>query len=77
MSGFVLYAGKAYCSCRDLRRVHGRRTEAVESCVVWWEGVLKLSGCVLRGGKAYRRGQVLCCVVGRRTEAVGSCVLWW
>jgi hypothetical protein len=26
--------------------------EAVGSCVVWWEGVVKLSGLVLCGGKA-------------------------
>ena len=36
-----------------------RRTEADGSCIVWWEGVLKLLGLVLCGGKA--------------TEAVGSC----
>ena len=50
----------------------GRRAKAVGSCVVWWEGVLKLSGIVLCGVKAWYSRWVMCCVVGRRTDAVSG-----
>ena len=76
-SAFVMCDGKVYWNCQVLSYVQGRRTwscrvlccvvgscsEAVGSCVVWWEGVLTPS-------------RVLRCVRGRRTEAVGSCVVW-
>ena len=90
-SAFVLCDGKVYWNCQVLSYVQGRRTwscrvlccvvgscsEAVGSCVVWWEGVLKPSGVALCGGKAHWSCHVLCCVVQRRGIAVGSCVVWW
>ena len=57
--GLELCTRNAYCNCWVLYCVVYRRTEADGSCIVWWEGVLKLLGLVLCGGKA--------------TEAVGSC----
>jgi hypothetical protein len=53
----------------------GRRAKAVGSCIVWWEGALKLSGLVLCGAKAWYSRRVMCCVVGRRTDAVSGLAL--